>query len=256
MVFKRNPPKIKMKKKGSRSSNAGIPNSPIATTILEQQLRCPCCKHSLEQHHKEQLVGSRSCHDLANDLYYSSDEFRMYYFKVYWCQSSQFHDWTDCPFLHPGEKVRRRDPRRYAYSSELCSEFRKNGKCPDRDNCRFAHGVFEVWLHPERYRTQLCRDGVACNRKVCFFAHSSGQLRWPSDSNTDATEISEASSPPVAQSDSTRLPLSSLVSVLIANTQRMRLNEFGHGISCGINMFRDGGIEAPDVNWVSDLIDL
>ncbi len=35
------------------------------------------------------------------------------------------------------------------------------------DACGFAHGVFEAWLHPSRYRTQLCKDGVACYRSVC-----------------------------------------------------------------------------------------
>lgn len=33
--------------------------------------------------------------------------------------------------------------------------------------------VFEYWLHPTRYRTQLCNDGSNCKRKICFFAH-----RW------------------------------------------------------------------------------
>ena len=40
-----------------------------------------------------------------------------------------------------------------------------------------AHGVFECWLHPARYRTQPCKDGTGCRRRVCFFAHTPGQLR-------------------------------------------------------------------------------
>ncbi|KAJ0977447.1 hypothetical protein J5N97_012921 [Dioscorea zingiberensis] len=60
-----------------------------------------------------------------------------------------------------------------AYS---CDEFRmyefKRG-----DACEFAHGVFECWLHPARYRTQPCKDGTACRRRVCFFAHTPEQLR-------------------------------------------------------------------------------
>jgi hypothetical protein len=35
----------------------------------------------------------------------------------------------------------------------------------------------EYWLHPQRYRTTLCRDGAACHRSVCFFAHGVEQLR-------------------------------------------------------------------------------
>ncbi|PIN15196.1 CCCH-type Zn-finger protein [Handroanthus impetiginosus] len=107
---------------------------------------------------------------------YSSDHFRMYEFKVRKCNRSRSHDWTDCPFAHPGEKARRRDPRRYHYSGTVCSEFRK-GHCSKGDNCEFSHGVFECWLHPSRYRTEACKDGKNCKRKVCFFAHSTRQLR-------------------------------------------------------------------------------
>ncbi|KAL3364068.1 hypothetical protein AABB24_013023 [Solanum stoloniferum] len=107
---------------------------------------------------------------------YSSDHFRMYEFKVRRCTRSRSHDWTDCPFAHPGEKARRRDPRRFHYSGTVCSEFRK-GNCSRGDNCEFAHGVFECWLHPTRYRTEACKDGKNCKRKICFFAHTPRQLR-------------------------------------------------------------------------------
>lgn len=107
---------------------------------------------------------------------YSSDQFRMYEFKVRRCTRSRSHDWTDCPFAHPGEKARRRDPRRHQYSAAVCPEFRRGG-CSRGDSCSLAHGVFECWLHPARYRTEACKDGRHCNRKVCFFAHSPRQLR-------------------------------------------------------------------------------
>ncbi|KAL8461227.1 hypothetical protein ACS0TY_032627 [Phlomoides rotata] len=107
---------------------------------------------------------------------YSSDHFRMYEFKVRKCNRSRSHDWTECPFAHPGEKARRRDPRRFHYSGTVCSEFRK-GSCNKGENCDFSHGVFECWLHPSRYRTEACKDGKNCKRKVCFFAHSTRQLR-------------------------------------------------------------------------------
>ncbi|KAA8526351.1 hypothetical protein F0562_008446 [Nyssa sinensis] len=97
-------------------------------------------------------------------------------FKVRRCTRSRSHDWTDCPFAHPGEKARRRDPRRYHYFGTICPEFRR-GSCSRGDNCEFAHGVFECWLHPARYRTEACKDGKNCKRKVCFFAHSARQLR-------------------------------------------------------------------------------
>ncbi|KAF3793418.1 Zinc finger CCCH domain-containing protein 49 [Nymphaea thermarum] len=107
---------------------------------------------------------------------YACDDFRMYEFKVRRCTRARSHDWTDCPFAHPGEKARRRDPRRFNYSGTVCPDFRK-GACRKGDACEFAHGVFECWLHPERYRTQPCKDGRSCRRKVCFFAHTPQQLR-------------------------------------------------------------------------------
>ncbi|XP_072960605.1 zinc finger CCCH domain-containing protein 35-like [Typha angustifolia] len=104
------------------------------------------------------------------------DDFRMYEFKVRRCARGRSHDWTECPYAHPGEKARRRDPRKYRYSGIACPEYRK-GSCNRGDLCEFAHGVFECWLHPSRYRTQPCKDGTACTRRVCFFAHTKEQLR-------------------------------------------------------------------------------
>ncbi|KAK4781210.1 hypothetical protein SAY87_017316 [Trapa incisa] len=113
----------------------------------------------------EALVDAHSC-----------DHFRMYEFKVRRCIRGRSHDWTACPFAHPGEKARRRDPRKYHYSGAPCPDFRK-GSCRKGETCKFAHGVFECWLHPARYRTQPCKDGMSCRRRVCFFAHKPEQLR-------------------------------------------------------------------------------
>ena len=141
------------------------------------------------------------------------------------CPQARPHDWTRCPFAHPGartpaaaqrhascaglghcpvgraqpkqsavvpcagEKAKRRDPRKYQYSGTACPEFRKvswvpgasevpfcpikaacsgahvhvahftvvlqSGCCRRGDACPFAHGVFECWCHPSRYRTQV-----------------------------------------------------------------------------------------------------
>ncbi|XP_071722380.1 zinc finger CCCH domain-containing protein 20-like [Rutidosis leptorrhynchoides] len=113
--------------------------------------------------------------DSAIDAY-SCDHFRMFEFKVRRCARGRSHDWTECPYAHPGEKARRRDPRKYHYSGTACPDYRK-GTCRKGDSCEFAHGVFECWLHPARYRTQPCKDGRACKRPVCFFAHTAEQLR-------------------------------------------------------------------------------
>ncbi|CAA0812743.1 Zinc finger CCCH domain-containing protein 30 [Striga hermonthica] len=113
--------------------------------------------------------------DIKNSIY-STDEFRMFSFKVRPCSRAYSHDWTECPFVHPGENARRRDPRKYHYSCVPCPEFRK-GSCRRGDMCEYAHGVFECWLHPAQYRTRLCKDGLGCARRVCFFAHAQDELR-------------------------------------------------------------------------------
>lgn len=35
------------------------------------------------------------------------------------------------------------------------------------------------WLHPARFRTQMCKAGANCKRALCFFAHSQAELRQP-----------------------------------------------------------------------------
>ncbi|CAM0954462.1 unnamed protein product [Alopecurus aequalis] len=108
------------------------------------------------------------------------DEFMMYEFKVRRCARARSHDWTACPYAHPGEAARRRDPRRVAYSGDPCPDFRRRpggAACPRGTSCPLAHGTFELWLHPSRYRTRPCRAGPACRRRVCFFAHAAGELR-------------------------------------------------------------------------------
>ncbi|XP_066366009.1 zinc finger CCCH domain-containing protein 35-like [Miscanthus floridulus] len=125
---------------------------------------------------------------------YACDKFRMYEFKVRLCSRGRSHDWMDCPYAHPGEKARRRDPRRYHYSGAACPDFRKGG-CKRGDACELAHGVFECWLHPSRYRTQPCKDGTGCRRRVCFFAHTQGQLRVLPPQQSSASPRGAAASP-------------------------------------------------------------
>lgn len=124
---------------------------------------------------KKEYPIDPSLPDIKNGLY-STDEFRMFSFKVRPCSRAYSHDWTECPFVHPGENARRRDPRKYHYSCVPCPDFRK-GACRRGDMCEYAHGVFECWLHPAQYRTRLCKDGTTCNRRVCFFAHKQEELR-------------------------------------------------------------------------------
>lgn len=151
----------------------------------------------------------------------STDEFRMYEFKIRRCGRARSHDWTECPFAHPGEKAKRRDPRKFHYSGTSCPDFRK-GNCKRGDSCDMSHGVFECWLHPARYRTQPCKDGVACRRRVCFFAHTPEQLRvLPTSPKTvlegyDGSPMRRA----VTSPDS-----SPLLSPVIAGLRRLQLDK-------------------------------
>ncbi|URD73114.1 Zinc finger CCCH domain-containing protein 24 [Musa troglodytarum] len=124
---------------------------------------------------KKEYPVDPSLPDIKNSIY-ATDEFRMYSFKVRPCSRAYSHDWTECPFVHPGENARRRDPRKYHYSCVPCPDYRK-GACRRGDMCEYAHGVFECWLHPAQYRTRPCKDGTSCCRRVCFFAHTNEELR-------------------------------------------------------------------------------
>ncbi|XVF89132.1 hypothetical protein PTKIN_Ptkin19aG0105900 [Pterospermum kingtungense] len=152
----------------SANYNSNAPNSPCPVDYLA----------SLHRYLPSNEFDSDSLSedsDLPVDAF-SCDHFRMYEFKVRRCARGRSHDWTECPYAHPGEKARRRDPRKFHYSGTACPDFRK-GSCKKGDSCEFAHGVFECWLHPARYRTQPCKDGTSCKRRVCFFAHTPEQLR-------------------------------------------------------------------------------
>lgn len=144
-----------------------------------------------------ELSGRES--DVPVDAY-SCDHFRIFEFKVRKCTRGRSHDWTECPYAHPGEKARRRDPRKFHYSGTACPDFRK-GNCKKGDSCEFAHGVFECWLHPARYRTQPCKDGTNCRRRVCFFAHTPEQLRvLPQQSPRSANSPDSYDESPLRQS--------------------------------------------------------
>ncbi|KAE9596201.1 hypothetical protein Lal_00048754 [Lupinus albus] len=164
---------------------------------------------------KKEYPVDISLPDINNGVY-GTDDFRMYSFKVKPCSRAYSHDWTECPFVHPGENARRRDPRKYPYSCVPCPEFRK-GTCQKGDSCEYAHGVFESWLHPAQYRTRLCKDETGCNRKVCFFAHKPEELRpvyastgsaMPSPKSYSASAFDMTSMSPLSLSSS--LPMSTV----------------------------------------------
>ncbi|KAM3281905.1 zinc finger CCCH domain-containing protein 24-like [Capsicum chacoense] len=128
-----------------------------------------------QQSEKQETIHD-DFHELIDQALYESDEFRMYAYKIKRCQNPLSHDWPSCPFTHRGEKARRRDPRKYNYLPIPCPSY-KFASCIKGDNCELSHGVFEYWLHPAKYKTHLCYAGTACDRQVCFFAHTLKELR-------------------------------------------------------------------------------
>ncbi|WRX08724.1 zinc finger protein [Theobroma cacao] len=152
---------------GSPPSPSNLASSPMASKFNDIPVN--------SAPEKKEYPVDPSLPDIKNSIY-ATDEFRMFSFKIRPCSRAYSHDWTECPFVHPGENARRRDPRKYHYSCVPCPDFRK-GACRRGDMCEYAHGVFECWLHPAQYRTRLCKDGTSCNRRVCFFAHTAEELR-------------------------------------------------------------------------------
>eukprot|EP00879_Flechtneria_rotunda_P004682 GHRR01004945.1.p1 GENE.GHRR01004945.1~~GHRR01004945.1.p1 ORF type:complete len:627 (+),score=298.58 GHRR01004945.1:801-2681(+) len=59
----------------------------------------------------------------------------------------------------------------------MCPAVLKGEVCELGSACPHSHHVFESWLHPQKFRTMLCKDGANCKREVCFFAHGAEQLR-------------------------------------------------------------------------------
>ncbi|XP_022754068.1 zinc finger CCCH domain-containing protein 56-like [Durio zibethinus] len=164
---------------GSSSSLSSSLDSGFSSLVSDANISVVTCKPtdntvSSAPERKEYPVDP-SIPDIKSSIY-GTDEFRMFSFKIRPCSRAYSHDWTECPFVHPGENARRRDPRKFHYCGVPCPDFRK-GTCKRGDLCEYAHGVFESWLHPAQYRTRLCKDGTTCNRRVCFFAHRPEELR-------------------------------------------------------------------------------
>ncbi|OMO84370.1 Zinc finger, CCCH-type [Corchorus capsularis] len=164
-----------LKGSGSGAEIDGLPAELGDEMDGQEQLENSMPRVSKDGSEKKEYPVDLTLPDIKNGIY-GTDEFRMYTFKVKPCSRAYSHDWTECPFVHPGENARRRDPRKYHYSCVPCPEFRK-GSCRQGDNCEYAHGIFECWLHPAQYRTRLCKDETNCNRRVCFFAHKPEELR-------------------------------------------------------------------------------
>lgn len=116
----------------------------------------------------------------------SKAEFMMYTFKVSLCTRRRRHTWSGCPYAHPGETARRRDPR--THCAVPCPEMKQGQKCPRGDRCPYSHHDFEYWLHPTRYRTVACNKSGECGRALCFFYHGAEEQRTTSSQSNSEKE--------------------------------------------------------------------
>eukprot|EP00210_Caulerpa_lentillifera_P007347 g7023.t1 len=113
------------------------------------------------------------------DPFYHSDLFMMFCFKILPCKKTYRHDWRVCPFAHGDETAKRRDPRLFKYTGVICPDAKKGRSCPRNEDCPCTHSLFEYWLHPTRFKTEICSRGSRCNRPFCFFAHKQSEIRKP-----------------------------------------------------------------------------
>ncbi|KAA8549417.1 hypothetical protein F0562_001110 [Nyssa sinensis] len=210
----------------------------------DQQISTPV--DSKDGTEKKEYPVDPSLPDIKNGIY-GTDEFRMYTFKVKPCSRAYSHDWTECPFVHPGENARRRDPRKYHYSCVPCPEFRK-GTCRQGDACEYAHGIFECWLHPAQYRTRLCKDETGCTRRVCFFAHKPEELRPLYASTGSAVPSPRSLSNSASSLDFTSMsPLALGSSVLLPPTSTPPMTPSGASSPMGGSMWQNQSNIVPPI---------
>jgi hypothetical protein len=87
------------------------------------------------------------------------------------------------PIHAQGELARHPDPSRFTYAILSCPEYAESKRqlqlagsnapptCSRGLGCGYAHGIFETWMHPTRFRTVMCNGDADCPRRICFFAH-------------------------------------------------------------------------------------
>ena len=80
-----------------------------------------------------------------------------------------------------------RNPYYNDYRPVACPSWKKKDRvCPYGLACNYAHGLLEMFFHPNNYATEMCmldaaqlsEDGfVQCGRPLCAFAHTTADLR-------------------------------------------------------------------------------
>jgi hypothetical protein len=128
---------------GPRQSDAQLPPAdppspqrphspnPDPTPALQQQCPSPSTPPQKQQQQLQpdptpgpiQVIAD--VHGTGPDAFAAPSDFMMYVFKVLPCPHGNSHAWAQCPFLHPGEHARRRDPRVYPYSPVACPDMKR-----------------------------------------------------------------------------------------------------------------------------------
>lgn len=101
-----------------------------------------------------------------------------------------------CSFYH-SDSDRRRNVNEHRYDCKPCKwvytgdSWKAPTECKFRDECRFAHCVYEVRYHPKTYKTQLCTNPHCSLGLMCWNKHDN----TPAESPICVTEEAEMTTP-------------------------------------------------------------
>eukprot|EP00882_Tetradesmus_deserticola_P018002 GHRQ01019316.1.p1 GENE.GHRQ01019316.1~~GHRQ01019316.1.p1 ORF type:complete len:134 (+),score=32.78 GHRQ01019316.1:215-616(+) len=124
------------------------------------------------------MAGSPSACQEADAVSFD-DEFMQYCYKVEPCMLPHPHGWKMCPFVHPGEPVKRRHPS--THRGDMCPALKKGLPCEAGDDaCPYAHSSFELWLHPKRW-VECCGQKVASSASMLCSRYALNM--WPHATN-------------------------------------------------------------------------
>lgn len=74
------------------------------------------------------------------------------------CSKRYVHDWTVCPFAHPGEKAKRRDPRVFTYTGVACPDMKKVRRRPSSERAEKTVRHSTSAPDPRRAASLVCID--------------------------------------------------------------------------------------------------
>ncbi|GMG98347.1 hypothetical protein Nepgr_000187 [Nepenthes gracilis] len=89
-------------KKSLEATLKGAGGIEVAFFKSNQEGLVPRVLNDVNSTEKKEYPVDPSIPDIKTGIY-GTDEFRMYTFKVKPCSRAYSHDWTECPFVHPGK---------------------------------------------------------------------------------------------------------------------------------------------------------